>query len=240
MAVGLHPERARPLGLAAELNIPDGDAQYALADSHLTGDRPVLLVDQIEVRLNCWRRTILPRSARRMRGAMGIVRSPGWSGEPVILRSFGKPTWIISQKNVGTVGDFEYISPRSPPPLFLPLRLYLPYGYWIEDDGAKVLFARDYKPMWRIREGAAPERLEPWLWIKASNHIHLWDKASTPWDSVELRGQIEVFLAQFRLETLPVWADALPLLIRDDNLHNFADAVEPLKRSRGAAQRTAA
>ena len=52
--------------------------------------------------------------------------------------------------------------------------------------------------------------------------------------------QIEVFLAQFRLETLPVWADALPLLIRDDNLHNFADAVEPLKRSRGAAQRTAA
>ena len=159
------------LGLATELDIPDGDAQYALADSRLTGERIASLYDQIQLRLNCWRRTILPPAAKRVRGAIGTIRSPGRTGDIIILRSFGKPTVGISERNVTTIADFEYVSPRNSPPMFLPTRLYLPYGYWIEQDGAKVLFARDYMPMWRIREGTPPERLEPWLWIRHRDQV---------------------------------------------------------------------
>ena len=29
-----------------------------------------------------------------------------------------------------------------------------------------MLFSRDYLPLWRLRDGKPPERVEPWLWIK--------------------------------------------------------------------------
>jgi hypothetical protein len=228
------------LSLASELNVPDGDAQDALADCRLTGDRFASLYDQIELRLNCWRRTILPPAAKRSRGAVGTIKSPGWNGDVIILRSFGRPTRGICEKNVTKIADFEYVSPRNPPPMFLPVRLYLPYGYWIEQNGAKVLFARDYMPMWRIREGAPPERLEPWLWIKYHDTVFLWDENRTPWESKELSRKLENLLAEFGVQALPIWADALPLLVHDDSLDTFSDAIEPLKLSRGLAEGAAA
>jgi hypothetical protein len=226
------------LALAEELGISDGDAQHALANSRLTGDRPVSLPDQIAIRLKCWRQTVLPPAGRRARGAIGRVKSPGWH-EVVILRSFDKPTTVIAQKNVGHIADFEYVSPRNPPSMFLPMRLYLPYGYWVEDDGAKVLFSRDYKPMWRIRSGAEPERLEPWLRIKWRDQFFMWDGVQTPWNSPTLKRCLEDSLSGHGIRTLPIWADSLPLLIQDDNLTHFSHAIEPLKLLRNGDLKTA-
>ena len=110
------------LTLAKELGVPDGDAQYALVHSRLTGDRLVSIADQIEIRLKCWRKTLLPPAGRRMRGAVGRINSPGWNGEPAILRSFGRPTMVITQKNVGGVADFEYVSAK-------PTRNVLAYAF---------------------------------------------------------------------------------------------------------------
>lgn len=228
------------LSLANKAGVSIGDGQSALARSRLTGDRPTSLEEQIELRLNCWRQTVLPLAAKRGRGAVGILRSPGRNGEVVILRSFGTPTTVITQKGVGSVADFEYISPRSPPTLFLPLRLYLPYGHWIETDGAKVLFSRDYKPMWRIREGGGVERLNPSLWIRFRDQVHYWDDASTPWEVVEVRRKMEALLARLGIWSLPIWADALPIVVHDDNLRSFSDALSPLLASRGEKQTDAA
>jgi hypothetical protein len=228
------------LAVAAEAGVSDGDAQFALAHSHLTGDRPASLAEQIELRLSCWRRTLLPPAAKRARGAVGILRSPGRNGEVVILRSFGTPTSVITRNNVGTVADFEYISPRNPPPLFLPLRLYLPYGHWIEVDGAKVLFSRDYKPMWRLREGAGVERLSPSLWIRSREQVHYWGDANTPWGLVEVRHKMEALLASLGVWCLPIWADALPIAIHDDKVYDFSAALNPLLTSRGEKQTDAA
>lgn len=227
------------LAFAREADIVDGDAQFALALSRLTGDRPPSLGEQIELRLNCWRETVLPPAATRSRGAVGKLKSPGLNGKVVILRSFGRPTTVITQKNVGTVADFEYVSPHNPPPLFLPLRLYLPYGHWIEADGAKVLFARDYKPMWRIREGISVERLNPSLWIRFREQVHYWDDGNTPWDEIEIRNKMEALLASLGVRCLPIWADALPIVVHDDKLSNFSMALDPLMASRGE-KRTAA
>jgi hypothetical protein len=227
------------LALAAEASVADGDAQFAIAHSRLTGDRPASLEEQIELRLSCWRQTILPPTAKRLRGAVGILKSPVWNGEVAILRSFGKPTTVITRKGLGTVADFEYVSPRNPPPLFLPVRLYLPYGHWIETDGAKVLFSRDYKPMWRIREGVGVERLNPSLWIRFSAQVHYWD-ADTPWGRLEVRRKMESLLASLGVWCLPIWADALPIMVHDDKLNGFSDALNPLMVSRGEKRTHAA
>ena len=119
-------------------------------------------------------------------GLLEFLSRPDGTVNVVILRSFGRPTTVITQKNVGGVADFEYISPRNPPLLFLPLRLYLPYGHWIETDRAKVLFSRDYKPMWRIREGMVVERLNPALWVRFREQVHYWDDNRTPWGLAEI------------------------------------------------------
>ena len=37
--------------------------------------------------------------------------------------------------------------------IFFPLRFWMSYGIWTEADGAKVLFSRDYCPLWKIQEG---------------------------------------------------------------------------------------
>lgn len=218
--------------LANAVGVPDGDAQYALAESRLSGDLPCSLIDQIEVRLECWRRTVLPPAGRRMRGAVGTLRSPGRNGEAVILRCFDRVTTVITEKNVGTVADFEYISPQNPPPMFLPMRLYLPYGYWVEEDGAKVLFSRDYKPLWRLRAGAEPHRLEPSLWIKWRSQVFLWDEGRSPWNSPQLKTDMERFLQDCGALALPILADALPILIKNDEVANFAGSVEPLQQQR--------
>ncbi|MCW5773160.1 MAG: hypothetical protein KIT16_16075 [Rhodospirillaceae bacterium] len=214
--------------LSIELDVPDGDAQYALADARLTGDRPVLLSDQIDIRIGCWRQTSLPTSSNRARGAVGKLKSPGRNGEVVILRKFDRPTTIVTHKDVGMVADFEYKSPAKILPLFLPFRLYLPYGYWLEEDGAKVLFSRDYKPMWRIREGSSPQRLEPSLRIVWRDQSWFWDDDHAPWASKETRLAIEAELVRVGIQTLPVSADALPIAVHNDNLMKLSGAIDQL------------
>lgn len=224
------------LALADALSIPDGDAQYALENSKLSGDRQAQLSDQVAIRLGVWRSTVLPLVGRRERGAIGRLKSPGRNGEIVILRTFGKPTRVVTQKNVGMVADFEYVSPRNPPPLFLPVRLYLPYGYWVEPDGSKVLFSRDYKPMWRIRDGFEPERVEPWLGVRHQEEKHLWEGISNPWSSDSLRLEMEDYLASHRIFSLPIWADILPVVVHNDAIGGFSEAVKPLRSARAASR----
>jgi hypothetical protein len=85
------------LSLAAEASVADGDAQFALAHSRLTGDRPVSLADQIALRLSCWRQTVLPPVAKRARGAVGVLKSPGRNGECIIgMMPVRRGIWLKS------------------------------------------------------------------------------------------------------------------------------------------------
>jgi hypothetical protein len=102
-----------------------------------------------------------------------------------------------------------------------------------------VLFSRDYKPMWRIRKGLGVERLNPSLWIRFREQVHYWD-AATPWGMVEVRHKMEALLAGLGVCCLPIWADILPIVVHDDKLHSFSDALNPLSASRGEKQSDAA
>ncbi|WP_152016500.1 MULTISPECIES: hypothetical protein [unclassified Bosea (in: a-proteobacteria)] len=201
--------------VSQSLSLPDSDVQCHLPIARLTGDRPVRLQEQVAIRLACWRATCLPLAARRETGAMGTLRSAGRNGEIVILRRFGRPTHVISDKALSFVGDFEYTSPRNPPPLFLPTRLYLPYGYDVETDGARVVFSRDYLPMWRLREGRRPERLNPWDSFETEDRYLLSDGLST-WNFDQLQALQQTFADEHQLQQLPVLADLLPILVHAD------------------------
>jgi hypothetical protein len=219
------------LALASELQIPDGDAQYYLSFARLTGSISTSLADQLEIRRGCWRRTVLPSAKKRKPGSIGRLNVPGRKDETVILRSFEWPTTVITHGGVTTIADFEYVSPRKPSALFVPIRLYLPYGVWKEKDGSEVLFSRDYKPLWRIRKGKRPERVEPWIWIKFVDQHWFWKDTNAPWRSSETKVQMENLLNSHQIAMLPVLADALPLLV-NTRLDRFAPAANALKVAR--------
>ncbi|HEY2032334.1 MAG TPA: hypothetical protein VGH02_01475 [Rhizomicrobium sp.] len=217
------------LSLAERLDVSEGDAQFFLGRSHLTGDRQTSLEEQIAIRLLCFEKREFPIAAKRTMGAIGRLKSPGRNGEIVILKSYGRPCDVVTNTNVGTVADFEYISPKTPPRLFIPLRLYLPYGLWTEEDGAKVLFSRDYFPLWRVREGSTPERLEPWLRINYVEQKWFWDDGEVPWQSRSTKARVEKVLSDWRVNALPMWVEALPLIVRDANIDTFRDALGPFR-----------
>lgn len=221
------------LTIARELSLPDGDVQYVLSDARLSGNRPPKLEEQIALRLACWRATTLPLVQKRERGEVGVLNTAGRKGEAVILRSWSRPSSIVTNGEISTVADFEYTSPRTSRALFLPMRLYLPYGFWTEADGARVLFSRDYKPMWRLHPGRSTERLYPWTRIKFVNQTFLWPGDQTPWASLDLRAELVGRLEQNSLCRLPVLADALPLLVHDRSIRELrmAHGAELLKDS---------
>lgn len=224
------------LSLGRALDVPDGDAQYALASARLCGDKRISLSDQIAIRIACWRSSILSKRQPRNPGAVGRLKVRGRHSSLAILRRYGRPTETITDGAVTLVGDFEYVSPRVAPELFLPMRLFLPYGHWKEPDGSLVVFSRDYFPMWRINAGEPPKRLSPWTWIQVREETHYWDDANTPWHSNTLKAELEARLSRLSVFSLPVLADALPLLILNPTEKHFQmDAsAELLKEHRTA------
>lgn len=223
------------LELAAALGISDGDAQYALSGARLTGDRPPSLADQIAIRLACFRATSMPVAGPRTPGAVGRLKSPGLDGKVVILREFGRGALVMSHGSARMlVADFEYVSPKVALPLFLPMRLYMPYGFWTEADGSQVIFSRDYKPMWRIHPDRPVERVEPWLWIQQIRQTYLWSEGEEPWDDPDLAARLQDWLVERGIWALPILADALPALVHDRDA-SMSDAARLLQEARRPA-----
>lgn len=215
--------------LARELNLTSGDALYALGVSRLLGPQDTDIREQLNIQTKLFRLRELPLAEHRQRGAIGKLRSPGRNGEIVILKSFGKPTLIVTHKSArATAVDFEYVTPRNAEELFIPMRLYLAYGIWTEPDGAQVLFSRDYCPMWRIRQGLSPERMNPWERIAFTNQEWFWEDR-LPWHDRAMHEAEIDRLHEFGVRFLPKLVDSLPIVVSCDNL-DFREAVRELRR----------
>jgi len=227
----LETETTAIFRISEHLKIPDRDIQHALAGTRLTGHGQATLTDQIEIRALCFRQTSLPLSIRRHPGEVGIIREAGYDDRIGILKSYGKPTTLITDGSCNSMcGDFEYISPRQGIPLFVPSRLYLPYGQWTESDGSIVLFSRDYKPLWRICQSKEVVRINPWDWINWDQQVWFWDYKNSPFDD-EQRHQEEVQrLKEFGVVSLPLLVEALPILILDEKVNKVDGAVNAMER----------
>ena len=212
--------------LAAEVGISHGDAIHALESSRLLGDKSVGTKELIAVRSELFSREYRKDSLRRKKGEIGKLRNL-MGGETVgILRKFGRLTTVITDKTANaTVADFEYTSPRVHLPFFIPKRLYLPYGHWIEKDGSWVLFSRDYFPLWRIRSGRAPERLDPSERIVFEFSNYYWGDHRVPWSDKELCNDLIEDLDELGVRSLPRSVEVLKTILDDDKIKDFKDAV---------------
>jgi hypothetical protein len=206
------------LKLAKALNVPDREAQYVLLDSRLTGDR-ASFDDQFAIRMACWRtKGQWPSSG--MAGT--VVRAPAsFAGSRQLAMltadfeapSRRRPVQIITDNRCGICSRHEIRIPQTPLPAFLPHRLHLAYGVWTEPDGAKVLFSRDYVPMWRLRDGEPPQQVSPVEWIKFEHQEWFWEDATAPWEDRRRISEEEARLKSFDITGLPALIDLLPIMV---------------------------
>ena len=210
-----------------------GDALYALVQMRLPGCHIEDVQAHEDIWLQLFKLTQPIHDDRYSPGTVIKVKSetPGWTGEHAILKKYGYVTHLITHKSPdSTVADFEVVFPRDPLPLFVPARLKLAYGLWTEEDGSRVLFSRDYKPLWRISAERKPQRLDPWLWINRVDSQHFWDDGNTPWRSVRRREEEESRLRDFGVSALPKLVNTLPDLVFKEDIDDVGDAVELMAR----------
>lgn len=212
--------------VANRVNGSAGDVQYALVSSPLAPDSALSLQDHLELRASVYRRMEIPDPVGRQPGAVGRQKR---TGRHLILRSYGSSTQYISNRSANTgIASSEFVMPRVPIPLFIPRRLYVPYGAWTERDGAKVLFSRNYLPLWRLREGSAPERVSPMLWISYVEQEWFWTDETTPWDDDERWNRQMEKLTGLGVRGLPKLVEVLPLLVHDSSRSTLMFAAEQM------------
>ncbi|TQD33287.1 hypothetical protein ACTTAK_18320 (plasmid) [Rhodobacter capsulatus] len=214
--------------LSQELRLAAGDVQHALMSARLFGAEAPDLRHVIEVRRRLFVQLDIPPARRGEPGWVVETKIRGRKPQPAIVRSQERAVWLITHSTDSTlVADFEITKPRHPLPMFIPLRLYLPYGVWTEGDGAEVLFSRNYCPMWRLREGQAPERLDPWERISHRATRHLWEENGINWARPNLEAEAIGLLEGRGVRTLPRLVEALPVMIGKNC--GIDDAVEELE-----------
>lgn len=205
------------LKLAKALDLSDSEAQYALLDSRLTGDK-ITIDDHVAIRMICWQsKGQWPSSG--MAGT--VVRAPISFAGPRKLGmltadfdgSRDRVVQIVTDDRCGVCSRHEITIPRTPLPPFVPHRLRLAYGVWTEPSGSKVLFSRDYAPMWRLRDGSPPQQAAPTEWIKFEKQEWFWEDATAPWEDRRRIAEEEARLKALGINGLPDLVDFLPLMV---------------------------
>ena len=219
--------------MSGSLNANAGDIQHALAGARVFGNSASDIERCQTVRSKLFEKIDLPPAERGQRGQIGKLKTAGRNGELVILKYYGRPSKVITHDSFDAmVADFEYESPRTPLPLFIPMRLYLPYGIWEEKDGARILLSRDYCPLWRIRDSSSPERMNPWEWIKFKSQSWFWEDGNTPWNNKNTYSTCIKVLEDNGIRSMPLLAEVLPLVVLRDDVSGFKSAVQVLKTNR--------
>ena len=215
------------LRLSNELEIGWSTALYAISKAHIIG----IDLSSMKIYESVWLEIMQKKydfsNQRHSIGSIVKLKVSGHMGEPCYLKRYGKPTYLVSHDTADTmVADFEITVPRIPLEPFVPARLKYAYGYWVEEDGAKVLFSRDYKPLWRIRKNRIPERIVPWLWVDKIDEHWFWGEENSPWYKQSRFDEEEARLEGFGIKELPILADVLPNLIFNPRMKSIDDAVD--------------
>ena len=221
------------LRISETLDLGFGDALYALAKMRLPG---IDLKESHEYEA-LWLRLLGEtqpfKKEKHSPGTVVRIRSdsPGWDGVEAILKTYDSAVKLITHQSPDScVADFEVVFPRKPLPLFIPARLKLAYGSWTEPSGSKVLFSRDYKPLWRLTECRKPARVPPWLWITYTDQQLFWDDTNPPWYSARRRKQEEHRLLGYGIVELPKLVEVLPHLVFDTSIRSIYEAVDVAAR----------
>ena len=147
-------------------------------------------------------------------------------GAPAILLSMnGTSVYLLDDVGTAKVLRHEIIVPRMPLPAFEPMILRLPYGVWTEEDGSRVLFSREYYPLWRIPTDGHVTPEDPWRWIPYIKKELFWDDCHPPWRNRQTEQEIEWRMAQMGITGTPKLMRAVALLVRG-KARQIEDAVQ--------------
>jgi hypothetical protein len=220
----VEPVADAPIDLQAKLIVELGEllkadtglVQFALSEAKTfkMADEP--FQHQLELRAQCFRLTSIPDLGPRQPGSVGIAKP--WK-EAVILRRYGKGTSVLSNKHWDSlIADFEYSVPKVAIPLFIPMRLYVLYGAYIEQDDSHVLYSRDYEPLWRIRKDRKPERFSGPQRIEHIDRIGFWDDSNTPWRNPRRHKEELDRIKSYGITGLPWKVDWLPKYLNESKI----------------------
>jgi hypothetical protein len=137
---------------------------------------------------------------------------------------------IYGDAGQGVAARYEVRVPRIPHEHFVPMRLRLAYGAWIEAGGSKVLFSRDYCPLWRIFADGRIEDVEPWRHINFVEQAFFWNGSTAPWHHPRDLAKAEARLEDFGITNLPLLADALGVMIATGR-NEVSEAVHAMARA---------
>lgn len=214
------------LSIANYLNIRLAPVQYAIILSRLINPQPPSLKNQLQVMALAFRKSSIPYLGRGKRGEVGRDKAESSKNTPLILKSALDVVRGLTNHSPNALrGHHEYESPTREEAFIIPHRLYFAYGQWHEADGSTVVFSRDYCPMWRLRDGHAPEPINPSIRIDYIKQTWFWGDAKGPYrDNPSYEDEIKL-LKTLGIKGPPNLVDVLPTLVNQDAINDVGDAV---------------
>lgn len=175
----------------------------------------------------------LGRSAIASRGTVVTINTnelavPAGSLAYFLSASTRGAVRLLTDAGDAMVAVEEIVVPDAPLGQFEPMRLWVPYGIWTERNGGRVLFSRDYCPLWRVLSNGRVERESPWTEIDFVESEILWSPSIAPWADSGTLGDVENLMRKYRVpKEPPILMDALPVILSGD-ADRIRDAVKIL------------
>jgi hypothetical protein len=108
------------------------------------------------------------------------------------------------------------------------MRLWLAYGIWAEQGGSKVLFSRDYYPLWSIAPDGTVAADEPWRFVDYSGKTdYVFDDETAPWWNAHKAHEIEHLMEKMGVSGAPKLHDVIAILMRGE-AENIRQAVRQM------------
>lgn len=167
-------------------------------------------------------RAIQPGSIVRVNTGQMAVRR----GAPAIFLGMnGEGVRLFTDAQIVSAARREITIPRVPLEPFTPMRLRLAYGVWTKSDSSRVLFSRDYFPLWQVFADGRVVPMEPWRRIKFVNEEWFWDDKRVPWRNREKEREIERRMEEMGVSGTPQLVHALDLVVQG-KARSLRDAVK--------------
>ncbi|OUS20979.1 hypothetical protein A9Q95_12170 [Rhodobacterales bacterium 59_46_T64] len=193
-----------------------------------SGNKPCLLIDALQrarffgpktdpknalnVRAELYSKEF-PATSRRAIGSPCKIKEEGRPERRALLVSRGEERYdtceAMTDHGIFTCGGLELIQHRTGQ-FFIPMRFWMPYGIWTEEDGSKVLFSRDYCPLWRIQEGRAPVQDDPNRVVGFIDQRWYFDETSFNQTADVARKRGLEILREYRVVSVPKLVEWLP------------------------------
>ena len=154
-----------------------------------------------------------PATSPRALGSPCKIKEEGRPVRRALLVSRGEDRHSLCETmtdhGIATCVGFE-LSQHRTGHFFIPMRFWMPYGVWTEEDGSKVLFSRDYCPLWNIQEDRAPAQDDPNRAVRFTDQQWFFDEMTfrQPADVARKRG-LEI-LRGYRVVSVPKLVEWLP------------------------------